>query len=380
MSKHPWILTAATSVLAVVFLAGCQTKPATAFVESAGERDDILGVLGTTSEKHAFDDSANLAALALLEKRVTLNEENLTLEQVIGFIRDTTRANIAVNWPAIELVGIDQDAPVTISLSDVTAAQLLELTLDQVSADSFDDEKAGFAVDDGTIKISTLRDLKLDTYTAVYNARWFFMRPQDAHLWLYENHPDAQALAELFYKRELDFELYDPPRFDLNDALSSTSSGASGQSTTGGGGGGCGEGGLFGDDDDEEEDIEVDLYQNRVKLLGDLIHSTVGDQDEWLDEESTLTEINGNLIISTTRENHLEIIDLLADLYHDNSNRYKTFARTVEVYTLLREAETHRLNQDYRAALKKVDQALRVDPMSLEARALKEIISATLSR
>lgn len=367
--------------IALLLMMGCQADTTTHEPGPTSDREHVLGVLGTTTEKHAFDDSANLATLALLEKRVTLRNDNLALEQVIRFIRETTGANIAINWPALEIVGIDQDSLVTISLSNVTAGQLLEITLDQVSADAFDDDKAGFAVDDGVAKISTLRDLKSDTYTAVYNARWFIMRPHDAHLWLYENHPEAQALAELFYQRELDFELYDPPGFDLNDALSGTSSG--GSSASGGGGGGPGGASLFADEDDDEQEEEleeVDLYQNRVDMLVELIHTTVGDPDEWLDEESTLTEINGNLIIRTTRENHLEIIDLLADLYHDNANRYKTFARTVEVYTLLREAETHRLNQDYQAAKKKVDQALRVDPRSLEARALREIISATLSR
>ena len=112
---------------------------------------------------------ADRAAQAALRKIVTLSNDNLSLGQVIAFIRDTTGVNIAVNWPALELVGIDQDSLVTVSLSRVPAEQLLRVVLAQASAGAFGNDKAGFTVSEGIVKISILRDLKSETETRVYS-------------------------------------------------------------------------------------------------------------------------------------------------------------------------------------------------------------------
>ena len=168
-----------------------------------------------------------------LRKIVTLSNDNLSLDQVIAFIRDTTGAEILVNWPALELVGIDQDSLVTVSLSRVPAEQLLKLVLDQVSADAFGNDKAGFTVFEGIVKVSTLRDLKSETETHVYSLQ--------IHL---------AAAADKAAAQEL------------------------------------------------------------VGPITDLITTTIGDPDEWLNEESSLTELNGNMIIKTTASNHREIVAL----------------------------------------------------------------------
>ncbi|MEO0477674.1 MAG: hypothetical protein AAF085_17150, partial [Planctomycetota bacterium] len=191
-----------------------------------GDWPELTAIRLRGLDDNSGESEANRAAQASLRKIVTLSNDNLSLDQVIAFIRDTTGANIAVNWPALELVGIDQDSLVTISLSRVPAEQLLRLVLDQVSADAFDDDKAGFTVSEGIVKISTLRDLKSETETRVYDIRDLLVQVP--------NFTNA-------------------PGFDLNDALSNTSSGGSGGGTTGGGGGGGGgEGGLFGDDNEDE--------------------------------------------------------------------------------------------------------------------------------
>ncbi|MEM6507587.1 MAG: hypothetical protein AAF711_19285, partial [Planctomycetota bacterium] len=281
------------------------TTPFADILTYPGDWPELTAIRLRGLDNDAGESEANRAAQAALRKIVTLNNDNLSLDQVIAFIRDTTGANIAVNWPALELVGIDQDSLVTISLSRVPAEQLLRLVLDQVSADAFDDDKAGFTVSEGIVKISTLRDLKSETETRVYDIRDLLVQVP--------NFSNA-------------------PGFDLNDALSNTSSGGSGQGTTGGGGGGGGggEGGLFGDDD-EDEGEELPSRQELVDQIVELITTTVGDPDEWLDEESTLTELNGNMIIKTTGDNHRQIIGLLGRLRETRAVQISVEARFLAV-------------------------------------------------
>jgi len=78
--------------------------------------------------KHgANTEAANLHTEAALQKHVTLSMDNLTLDQAVEFTRDTTGANIAVNWPALELVGIDRDSLVSVRLADVPAIKFLRV-------------------------------------------------------------------------------------------------------------------------------------------------------------------------------------------------------------------------------------------------------------
>jgi len=287
-------------------------------IEATTPYDDIMVYPGEWPELTAMrmrgldtdngESETNRAAQAALRKIVTLSNDNLSLDQVIAFIRDTTGANIAVNWPALELVGIDQDSLVTISLNRVPAEQLLRLVLDQVSADAFDDDKAGFSISEGIIKISTLRDLKTETETRVYDIRDLLVQVP--------NFTNA-------------------PGFDLNDALSNTSSGGSNGGGGGGGGrgggGGGGGGGLFGDSNDSQQSEELPTRQELVDQITELIRTTVGDPDEWLDEESTLTELNGNMIIKTTGDNHRQIMGLLGRLRETRAVQISVEARFLTV-------------------------------------------------
>lgn len=209
-------------------------------------------IIKTTAENHAeiqalFDkidhpvDSAkdvevqeDRATRAKLEKRISLNTDNLTLGTAIDFIQAVTELNVAVNWRSLEIVGIEPDALVSIAVTRVPAAQLLQLVLDQVSADAFDDDKAGFAVRDGVVHIATLREHKGNTHTQVYKlSKWIGNKATD---------------------------------------------------------------------------------QESVDEVAQAIHTLVGDPDEWLDEESTLTPFFGLLVVKTTPENHQALAKLLGNL------------------------------------------------------------------
>ena len=97
------------------------------------------------------------------------------------------------------------------------------------------------------------------------------------------------------------------PEFDLNSALSNTSSGGSS-------GGAISATTLFADDDYDTETI---TRAESVEQLVTLIQDTVGNQEDWQaygGELSHLHEITGNLVVRTTPRNHAAIADLLSQM------------------------------------------------------------------
>lgn len=177
------------------------------------------------------DAKLNAAAEARLTKRIRFDDQNAALSNVIASIRKDTDLNIAVNWLSLELVGIDQDSLVALDLNRVPASELLQAVLDHVSADAFDDDKAGFAIQGGVVYIDTLRMLRGQTETQVYRL----------NRWLGKKAGNEEAVNEVI----------------------------------------------------------------------NLIHDNVGDPNEWLDEDSTLTNLYGLLVVTTTPENHIKIVELL---------------------------------------------------------------------
>ena len=65
------------------------------------------------------------------------------------------------------------------------------------------------------------------------------------------------------------------------------------------------------------EETETVSRDERIEALVNLIQDTIGRQDEWAaygGDVSSLRELNGNLIIKTSPENHLAIRRLLYQL------------------------------------------------------------------
>lgn len=315
------------------------------------------------SEAH----SVNEAVIKELQLVVDF-DQNTELDQVIQYARKMSGQNIAVNWPALEIVGIDRDSLITINAKNITLEQLLRIALDQVSADAFDDDKAGFVADEGMIKVSTLREVKEQTYHAVYNVGWYTLPPGLTYQWLYRDNPRAAELLKYIQDRRDQLERVQLPPFDLNDALSSTNSGGSNTSNRGK------------DAYEIREDSPSERLQRRIDRLIEIIETTVGDPDEWLDEVSTIQPLNDQFIIKTTHANHEQLTSILTILYHNHVAELRHESQQLEVFLLLDEAEQLRLEQDYKAALVKINLALRVDPYNPKALALRTVINQTLSR
>ncbi|MEM6853875.1 MAG: hypothetical protein AAF593_05650, partial [Planctomycetota bacterium] len=243
------------------------------------------------------ESEANRETALRLKTSVPISFDANPLESVIGYLRETTGANIFVNWPAlIDAGGIEQDAPISLTLNNVSAEKALELVLQQASSQGFGDPIA-YSIIDGVVTISTIEDLKRSTDLRVYDIR------------------DLLVQVPSFT---------DAPEFDLTDALSNTSSGGGGS-----GGGGGGDTSIFGDGEDDEDEEEEVTRAELIEQITGLIEETVGVIDDWEIEggESTVRELNSNLIIKTTPDNHREVNDLLALLRETRAIQISVEAR-----------------------------------------------------
>ncbi len=298
----------------------------------------------------------------LLDDLVTLQTQNITLKAIIDFIRVETDANLAVNWPALELVGIDQDTLVTNRTSDVPAWKLLELVLAQAGADAFDDDKPGFQARDGVVSISTLRELKSHTVVRAYDVSWYINNDLSLMYQLYDKPKPKPADDPGQPKPPIEHQDQIGPEARDDARLKSARWCAT-----------C----VSSDELDDVFDNESQHVLSRVELIDqviELIHVSVGDPDEWLDEMSSITELRGVLLIKTTRENHEHIAALLKTLHQSRIQIFERRARLREVAKLLKEAENHRMQQQYPEALKQIDQALKVDPGFAETHVLRKIV------
>lgn len=104
------------------------------------------------------------------------------------------------------------------------------------------------------------------------------------------------------------------PDLSIDGTLSNTNSGGSAAGTSESYGKGGGGGSLFGGDSDSDLGDDNMSRSELVEQVTALIQSTAGTPDEWLDDDSTITEFNGNLIVKTTPEVHAQVGALLINL------------------------------------------------------------------
>ncbi|MGN6504117.1 MAG: hypothetical protein ACTHM6_01000, partial [Tepidisphaeraceae bacterium] len=240
-------------------------------------------------------NAADEAVNTLLNK--TLPEipfDNVGFADVVQFLRDTTQANIFVNWKALEVAGIDRNAPVTLRLRNVKFSKVLKTILDSVSGGSA--SKLGYTVDEGVITISTQEDLASNVETVTYDIR-------DLTLTIPDN--------------------TDAPDFDLTQQQGQGGSRGGGQGGTGGGGGGGGGQSLFGGsgNNSNSQQTEEPTRQEREEQIKTLIRDTVG-AGTWKEDGGqlgNLSSLGGQLIVTQTPEIQQQIAGLLAKLREQRS-------------------------------------------------------------
>jgi len=216
--------------------------------------------------------------------------DQVGFSDVIDFLRDVSGANLFVNWKSLEAAGIDRNTPVTARLHNVKVSKALNVILDSVGGGQ---TKLGYTVDDGVITISTQEDLSKNVVVRVYDIRDLIIDVPD---------------------------FTDAPQFSLDASQNQGGGGGGGGGGAGGGGGGgasvtntlfAGGGNQLGQNRNQGPTRE-ELVQDITKLITDTVAS-----DSWKDNGGSvgaLRELQGQLIVTQTPENHRQLVNLLEQL------------------------------------------------------------------
>jgi type II secretory pathway component GspD/PulD (secretin)/tetratricopeptide (TPR) repeat protein len=254
-----------------------------------GYPDDWPAISFRRGDTLEFAESeANRSVLATMrETTLPVDFNDNAFEDVVAFIGTTTGIDIDVDWESLADIGVDPDTPVDLTLTKVQITVLLDRVLGKVSDPTL---PASWAIQDGILTIASDEVLRLNTVLETYDIRdLIFVVP--------------------------DFD--NAPEFDLQSAVAS-------------GGGGGGGGSPFSGGGQDVDDVPRD---ERVQAIIDLIQANV-DPDGWVSiggDTSSITELNGNFIITSTPKNHRAIIGLLNKLRQQRAVQINVETRFLSV-------------------------------------------------
>lgn len=270
--------------LATLSLIGLVGMPALG--QSRSERvDKLTTMLATAAASDTKSDTEYVDAKTGQTIRATpaqLMRETLTnvdYDAIPGRLAleiwsNQTQVPLVVNWNSLEAQGVDTTTPITLKLNRVPAELILKLIIDQMHPDPIADDELLVDVQQWYVRVGTKRDALRRSTTKIY-----FIG-------------DLLMSIPNFDKA---------PKFDLNEALSNTSSGGS---NSGGGGGK----GLFGGNDEVEEEREPSKLEKAEKIM-DMIRDTI-EPGIWLDqggEYASVRYLNGMLIVKAPQFVHEQI-------------------------------------------------------------------------
>ena len=189
--------------------------------------------------------------------------ENKPCAEVFDWLQEQTRANIAVNWRAIEAEGIDRKAPVTLRLTGLPLRRVIELVCAQLSTGP----RIGYHVNRGVIEVNTATQLARTSVVRIYDVRDVVTRATDEMRQFGTDEPTTQPSNICF-----------PPARPEN------------------------------------------LFEGVMTELTELIQETVSPED-WREAGGAIGSIRffgGRLIIAGTPEMHAQIDDLLTMIREGN--------------------------------------------------------------
>ncbi len=199
--------------------------------------------------------------------------DDMPMEDVITFFRDTSKLNLHVNWRSLEIIGVGRDTPITLKGSNLSLSRALALVLGQLSISRNELDRVYWVIDRGVVTIATGASLNTGLRSRVYDVADLLMVV-----------PNFQA-----------------PSVSLGGGGGSS---RGGRQSEGGGGGGSG-GGLFdsrGTDRGSRGNGE-DVASQRQKVRDDLIaiiKDSIG-EDMWQPiGKGSIRLLGKQLVISQT--------------------------------------------------------------------------------
>lgn len=182
---------------------------------------------------------------------------------------NATGIPLVINWKEMEAAGIDGETPIDLQLRSAPAAGVLSLMMKQLSPD----QTLMYETTDWYVRIMTKAEADKDTVTLVYDIR------------------DLTTRIPSFDNA---------PQFDLNQALSNTSSGGSS------GGGAQAATTLFDKSDDKElQKTESERGEELAQLIREMIAPEIW--QELGGQNGSIKYFSGRLIVKAPRYVHSQI-------------------------------------------------------------------------
>ena len=228
--------------------------------------------------RHKASQIENSAREMLLKPVKSVEWDEITFEEVIEWLRGFSeeKVNIVPRWRPLNVEGVDRDSFVTLNLSNVTVAEVLNQTVEQLAEGG----QVKYQAVGNILKISTKEDFDRKMYVRVYPV------------------PDLTFIVPDFTQSA--------PVIDLESASRST----------GGGGGGGGGQSVFGgasSSSDEFEDNEQEK-EERMEELIDMIRAVIA-PESWAETGSGLGELrfwSSSLVVYNTADVHEQIAGYFA--------------------------------------------------------------------
>ena len=96
-----------------------------------------------------------------------IDMKDIPLRKALEYVREASGANVVANWPALALLGVDQDMKLTIKADGISGADLLHRICRQLSIV----DPVSFRAQDGVVLVSSKDDLCRETVIRVYDIR-----------------------------------------------------------------------------------------------------------------------------------------------------------------------------------------------------------------
>ena len=188
----------------------------------------------------------------------------------------TSDIPLVIDWNGLELEAIDSTAPITLRLRNLPAGQVLALLIRQIEVPGVE--------------------------LIIQSTPWYMEV-------MTKTQANRQTVIRVYDVRDLLYvvpNFTNPPDFDLNEALSNTSSGGSGGRSGGRGGS---SGSLFGDSASDDEAQDLTTRAERVEELAQLIRNSI-EPDIWQlngGEYASIRYLQGRLIVNAPQYVHDQI-------------------------------------------------------------------------